>query len=355
MMPPMVPGMPSEPQPIKRLYIFTYPRTASSLLVRILNLPNQPGVISTKGGGYFFLPANQRLRELHLLQRCHDQWPDPEKAEVHALYHQCFAKLQDFVASTEAVGQTVVIKEHVPHMVDPVSKSKYVHETGAFAQPFPKDNRTKLSNLGDTSPTHFSLSGINNTVLPDEFLLGWLPTFLIRHPALAFPSYYRIFWRNCQGCEKEMAGLQKDLSSSMTLRWTRQLYDWYAGQCVCQEASLAHRQKPIVLDADDVLANPDILVRFCDMVGLDPRQLCFQWEPTKPDQLHEVDPLTRQMNATLLSSSGIIQNMNDEPIDLEKESLKWKSEFGEAGGSWLTQWVQDSILDYEYLRSRRLV
>lgn len=66
-------------------------------------------------------------------------------------------------------------------------------------------------------------------IVPDEFLLTGHPTFLIRHPALAFPSYYRIFWANRGKCEENMTEIHEHLTASMTLRWMRQLYDWYMG------------------------------------------------------------------------------------------------------------------------------
>jgi hypothetical protein len=321
----MMPPERAEPTSLKRLYIFTYPRTASSLLMKILNLPNQSDVASIKGGGYFFLPAFHRLRELNLLERHHAEWTEAEKSEIHAQYRHCFDQFQQFIVSAEVAGCTMVVKEHVPHMTEPVSKSDYIH---APIQQAPR-------------------AGSNNTILPDDFLLTWFPTFLIRHPALAFPSYYRIFWRNCQGCEEKMARIEGHLASSMTLRWTRQLYDWYADRCPLKN--------PIILDANDILSNPKVLIRFCEMVGLDPGQLRFHWDPVGTEQMHQIDPLTQQMNATLLSSSGIIQERAIPPVDLDREMQKWRAEFGETGGLNLAKWVRESMQDYEYLQSRRLV
>lgn len=117
-----------ERAPANRIYIFTYSRTASSLLIKVLNLPNQPGVVSTANGGYFFLPAIQRLRQLRLLEKRQDQWEETVTDELRAEYQRCLDHLEQLVAL--ASGKTVVIKEHVPHMIDPIVKAAYLCERG---------------------------------------------------------------------------------------------------------------------------------------------------------------------------------------------------------------------------------
>lgn len=329
----------------KRLYIFTYPRTASSLLVKILNLPNQPSVISQKGGGYFFLPAIQRQRELRLLEKCYLHWSEDEKEQLREQFQQCSRNFGQFVASKEAAGKTLVVKEHVTHMIEPISKMGYVYNSHLVPEPpwkiyLPGTNKWRPPSMG-----------INNTVLQDEFLLTWFPTFLIRHPAVAFPSYYRIFF-NSHPSEEEMSAIEGELTSAMTLRWTRHLYDWYINLWEYLKLNDSKRAKPIVLDADDVLSEPQILIRFCDVVGLDSTKLRFHWDPPTSTELQQTDPLTKKMNATLLSSSGVIKGKKTEDLNLGYEIETWKAEFGEDGGLRLAKWVQAAMSDYEYLRSK---
>ncbi|KAL4734943.1 hypothetical protein BDV11DRAFT_212386 [Aspergillus similis] len=316
--------MSHENAPPKRICIFTYPRTASSLLIKVLNLPNQPGVVSTGNGGYFFLPAVQRLRQLRLLEIRQDQWEETATDEIQTEYRRCLDHLEQFVAL--AAGKTVVIKEHVPHMIDPIVKADYVCE---------REGDAKLA--------------VNNTVVPDEFLLGWTSTFLIRHPALAFPSYYRILRRNVQKRGEDLAASEGELTAAMTLRWTRQLYDWYC--------SKLPQLKPIILDASDILADPSILMRLCDPLGLQAEKLRFQWEAAAPEELCQIDPITLQMNSTLLSSAGIITDCSGNPdcLDLEREIEAWKREFGASEGERIAVWVKNALEDYEYLRKKRLV
>ncbi|KAE8331389.1 hypothetical protein BDV39DRAFT_189802 [Aspergillus sergii] len=282
--------------------------------MRILDLPNQPNVVSEKSGGYFFLPAVQRQRGLRLLEKNYTEWNENEKDALRSQLDQCSATFHEFVRRAEGAGKTMVVKEHVPHLIEPIAKTQHVHRS--------------QGSIG--SPQGFD----HQTLLPDEFLLTWFPTFLVRHPALAFPS---------------------ELASVMTLRWTRQLFDWYVNIWNQLSAKNITRPKPIVLDADDILANPQIVVRFCDLVGLDSTKLCFSWEPLRSDELRQTDPLKQKMNATLLASSGIMQDKSAQNLNLDCEMEKWKAEFGETEALKLTKWVDNAIPDYEYLRSHRLV
>lgn len=62
----------------------------------------------------------------------------------------------------------------------------------------------KILNMDDDSAqeTHWLLnvpktysttrSPLNHRLLSDDFLKSWFPTFIVRHPSLGFPSYYRI-------------------------------------------------------------------------------------------------------------------------------------------------------------------
>lgn len=73
-------------------------------------------------------------------------------------------------------------------------------------------------------------SPLNQTVLPDDFLLCFKPTFLIRHPALVFPSYYREHV-NTFGklqLEEEKRELESTLEPFMIFSHLRKLFEFYA-------------------------------------------------------------------------------------------------------------------------------
>lgn len=152
-----------------------------------------------------------------------------------------------------------------------------------------------------------------------------------------------------------MCAIEGELTSAMTLHWTRHLYDWYINLWEYLSLNNVKRAKPIVLDADDMLSDPRIMIRFCDVVGLDSKRLRFNWEPPKSTELQQTDALTKKMNATLLSSSGVIRGKKTDDLDLEHEIKNWKAEFGEHGGLKLAKWVQAAMPDYEYLRSKAFI
>jgi hypothetical protein len=73
-------------------------------------------------------------------------------------------------------------------------------------------------------------SPLNQTVLPDDFLLCFKPTFLIRHPALVFPSYYRAHV-NTFGkpqTEEDQRELESTLEPFTTFSHLWKLFEFYA-------------------------------------------------------------------------------------------------------------------------------
>jgi hypothetical protein len=114
-----------------------------------------------------------------------------------------------------------VIKKHVPFMISPTVQSNFVHGQHDLNSPL----------RGDIPECHCIPAStglpLNESVLPDEFLLRRRPCFLIRHPALAFPSYYRVMLAFMNGDQEKLEAMMNDLAETCTLRWTRNLYDWY--------------------------------------------------------------------------------------------------------------------------------
>ncbi|KAJ6006083.1 hypothetical protein N7451_004027 [Penicillium sp. IBT 35674x] len=129
---------PAEPQSLKRLHISTQPRTTSSLLVKILNLRDQPGVVSAAGGGYFLLYAARRIQDLNIMQICHGQRAETGKRRSSLHF-------KAFVAYAKEAGQTMVIKEKVTQMVDPVSMSNYMYgpKTASVSHLLHEDTRSR--------------------------------------------------------------------------------------------------------------------------------------------------------------------------------------------------------------------
>lgn len=349
-------------KPPRRLLLLSMPRTASSLLVKILGLKDRPNVITSKNESYLFIQVKVAMFQAGVSGKHIDHWTTDEMDQVQQVYDKCLEDLDTLVQAAESSGDTIFAKEHVEHFFDPIARSKFLHPSSPVA-----NNLSWKLQL----PPGIALSEnamekntfTSGTFLPDAFLRTWLPIFLIRHPALAFPSYYRVRQNmdthSITGTETE---IRQSLLASMTYSWTRRLYDWYSmqdttGKTVEPEVKDDDSVPwPIILDSDDYETDPESLVRLSEIIQLDPSKLQFSWEPVSDEGRKEFIPRMVTMQSTLLdSNSVIVRKTSSQDIDIAEEGRKWRKDFGEAVGAQLEQVVRDAMPDYEYLRSKRLM
>jgi hypothetical protein len=167
-------------------------------------------------------------------------------------------------------------------------------------------------------------------------LLSLQPIFQIRHPALMFPSMIRAQI----GTMEDSNTRNPRIWSTLTLRHSRAVYDWYAEN--------AREMKPRVIDADDIMNNPDAVRQLCIETGLDPEAVQYSWE-----EVQEEDPLKARFKSTINASKGIIKGLDARSLDIEAEKTKWKAEFDGEEAERLAKFVHDAMPDYKYLLSRR--
>ncbi|OAA71432.1 hypothetical protein ISF_01983 [Cordyceps fumosorosea ARSEF 2679] len=334
-------AIPAKRQP---LLLITYPRSASNLLVKILNLPEQPQVTSRDSGGYFFFPAAASMNRAGLLRRLPRDWTADEADLLRRRYQACYDELQQLLDEADEQGKMAVTKEHAPFITSPAFVPDFLHGTRDAAAPWRVQVPERAAAATAECPPP-GLSG-NPSVLPDALLLRCVPAFLIRHPALAFPSWHRVVLSFCDG---DAARLEREMvpfaALGCTLRWTRQLYDWYAA---------ASGKEPVILGADDMLRDPEVIRRFCDLVGLDKDKVRFRWEPVTEAEQGRVSAAGAKTRVTLNASSGIAEGKTFEGLSIEGEVEKWKAEFGELVGSRIEGWVRDAMPDYAYLVGKKL-
>lgn len=178
-------------------------------------------------------------------------------------FQTSFESLFDVLSNAEAQGQNTYFKEHITWIVDPVVKTKFM-----LGKDSTYENQWMVSSTSSSVYTGTSRSPLINTIFSDEFLATWQPTFSIRHPALVLPSFLRSM--------QDMPG-DWDIDSVVrgcTLRFSRTLYDWYTSHLPKPTNSFS----PIILDADDIILQPEYLREYSDLVGLDPGKLRFEWE-----------------------------------------------------------------------------
>lgn len=220
-------------------------------------------------------------------------------------------------------------------------------------------NTFRLS-LPDTYGPEQTFSENNQTLLPDQYLLTWQFAFLIRHPALAWPSMYRAMIRMSKLGFLDDDGVKGASVTNMTLKWTRKLFDWCLGQP-------GEPVEPLVIDAHDIIHNPGAVLRFCEAAGLDTNAIQFVWggendekkaenfvssDPSESKDMHQAS--ARIMLSTLEASKGIVKDKAPAAVDIDIEAEKWRAEFGDEVAGIIEKAVWDAMPDYEYLRERRV-
>ena len=139
------------------------------------------------------------------------------------------------------------------------------------------------------------------------------------------------------------------------MHWSRTLYDWYIQQeHLSQFKADDGTSWPIILDADDVIVNPQVMVRYSKIIGLDSSLLKFSWEATSSDELAQMSKMERRMRSTISASTGILKEKASMDLSIDSEMSKWATEFGQEEAEKLAGWVKAAMPDYEYLRARRL-
>jgi hypothetical protein len=121
----------------------------------------------------------------------------------------------------------------------------------------------------------------NPTVLPIEVLQRYHFTFLIRHPRRSVPS----FWRCTVPPLEQVTGFSPFSPSEAGYSELRRLFDYLKDANLIGptragkgEPGRADEVAITVVDADDLLDNPDRVIRaFCNEVGVDYSPSMLQW------------------------------------------------------------------------------
>lgn len=133
-----------------------------------------------------------------------------------------------------------------------------------------------------------------------------------------------------------------------SLHWSRIIYDWF-----CAQASLEADPWPIVLDADDFIADAKLVREYSRFIGLDESKLKFTWEAVGEEALSKLPPTVKTMGSALLASAGVSKTRNPREIIIDDEAKKWGQEFGDDVAAALERNVRAAMPDYDYLWSRR--
>ena len=150
---------------------------------------------------------------------------------------------------------------------------------------------------------------------------------------------------------------------AMTYKWTRTLCDFYTQHLskFDTESEIESGSEggdvawPLIIDPDDVMMKLEVVLRFCEFVGLDQTKLQFRWSrATEKEIVNAYSSIERRMLSTMLDSSGVVQGKTSANLDIDAEAKKWREENGEGEGEKMEMWVRDAIPDYEFMKARKL-
>ncbi|KAF2117461.1 hypothetical protein BDV96DRAFT_644877 [Lophiotrema nucula] len=346
--------------------LFSNPRTASHLLTRLLNLPNQPAVHRHPDDGYIFMrPTLMRLKRW-LGGKPVSCWTVHDQKSIQYAFQRSHDDLARWRCVAQANGKGAYLKFHCVDLVEPISETRWLHgvESAQGMQPW---TVSTARNSYDGCNSSFRSEG-NETCFPDSILKSWNPTFLIRHPALVLPSLVRAdldvgndFLLSAES-DAETQGYRTAWEDAkkwqVTFHWQRQLLEWYLAHLSDEEKHTGeeHVSYPIVLDADDIQSPSahELLEKYTRAVGLDPNVVEFQWSAAPKREVEEMNIYEKRLLDTISASTGIVPGKTANGLVLEDEKIKWMTEFGKDLGAKLGVWVDEAMEDYERMREVRL-
>ena len=127
------------------------------------------------------------------------------------------------------------------------------------------------------------------------------------------------------------------------------MYDFY------YEVTDYDGDKPIVIDADDIMNGSGVIQELCSMIGLNPESVSYEWPVASQEhQAAYEDNFQRRMTSTIDSSTCIVEGKTSEGLDVSSEAIKWRREFGEEVGKELEQLVRIMMSDCEFLTGEKL-
>ena len=325
--------------------------------MKILNIPDQSNALTNEMGGYFFYDPFMLAARDGRITKPVDQWTELQKTEVRDAFQKGLDSLEEWSTRAKDDNKIMIAKEHAFWFVNPAA----FHQGYNGADGVSDDFSCLRPRIPDTYGSSKTFSPKNQTILTDEYLRSWRIALIIRHPALTFPSFYRAMCKITAVGFIGTDGLQATMITNMTLRWTRMLFDWCLEQPDVPAA-------PLLLDASDVIHNPQAVMRFCELAGLDPNAIQFGWDATV-EQKSADNPNAQSANvekgdmdkvaasimlSTLHSSSGIVKDKAPATVDIPTEAVKWKKEFGEEAAATIENAVWSAMPDYDYLKARRV-
>lgn len=332
------PPPPDPPSKSQHNILISIPRTASNLVTHVLALPSQPSIFAHPRNGYFFLPALSSRFENSTFTRPLEDWSSEERASLEDALGQSASGWVTWMANAETEGKGTYVKEHVNWMVKSEIESAFLHSS------------SKANTKDPPSPPPaqgFQEKPENPTAVPDAFWKNVQVTLLIHHPALTFPSTLRTAIDN-EGLETVLGEESESVMRwECTFKWHVLLYKFLTS------LTSPSWPEPLIIDASQ-LQDGGFVRRYAGAVGLDPTLVRTSWSAVPSSEQSKLHAIERRMRDTLLGSNGIVSSkLSFQPVDIEAEKDKWRSEFGPVLADRLNRLVREAAEGYEWLYERR--
>ncbi|KAF2161065.1 hypothetical protein M409DRAFT_28395 [Zasmidium cellare ATCC 36951] len=190
----------------------------------------------------------------------------------------------------------------------------------------------------------------NTTIIRSDILQTSIPLLLIRHPALAIPSFLRMHL-----LEEMLVPEDEMFRYWISYRWLRIIYSHLAS--LARENSANDLAEPVIIDAYDIVQKtPAVMARLCELFHIGQGEIRETWEVGE-GVVGEPNELDVRWVETLWGSRGVIRR-EDGVVDWEirvGELVEgWGREFGGDRGEVLKGMVEGEMEDYGFLWERRV-
>ncbi|KAL0572882.1 hypothetical protein V5O48_009076 [Marasmius crinis-equi] len=263
-------------------------------------------------------------------------------------FQECLDEMEKLIVETEDKGKKLVLKEHGYQLMFPPTFNAHLDKP-LEETPLPKmvdhsldipvEKRKTSNSEEDESP---SLPIPNPTYIPDRLFITFKPVLIIRHPALAIPSYLR--------AAAVLGGtvFDEDMVVETQYKWQRLIYDCYKAWYDSKGMSGAF---PVVIDGDKLINDTQSqMTRLCELIGVEPSGIQYSWDVK--DQFE--NKVSESFIGTIGRSTGVIRKEENRVPLIAEEAEKWAGEWDQDTAEKMRFYAEKAMPDYQYLLERSI-
>jgi hypothetical protein len=295
---------------LRPIFTATHPRACSTAFERVFMTRRDilESVHEPFGDAFYYGPEflSDRFRD------------DPATREASGFSKKTYKDILNEIEEAGKEGKRIFIKDMAYYIVAPDGKP------------------TKMApSLGADEPS-------NPTTLPLEVLKQFQFTFLIRHPRRAIPSYYRCTIPPLD----EVTGFYHFMPNEAGYEELVRLFDYLL------ETGIVDRDQLVVIDADDMLDNPEKTIRqYCEKTGIDFKPEMLDWNDDDKSHARQAFEKWNGFHNDAIKSSSLKPRTHAQKTSTtESEDKEWTAKYGAEAQKVIRKTVEDNVAHYEYLK-----